>query len=302
MSVVKQPTALLKPTPTHGRFAVLSLDIEDWFHLDYFDKPQCDRRISMLDGLDIYLETLSSRGILGSFFVLGELAAKLKWRLVDMVACGHDIGSHGCDHVRPLTMSKEAFAQDLHRSKAEIEAVIGHPVEGYRAPCFSLDRPRLDLVQQAGYTYDSSRIEFDKHPLYGTLDMAGFAQCSKSIYQRDSFFEFQVSTLRVWGKHIPISGGGYLRIFPWFINAFLIHRYLRDADLYVLYMHPFELSRLADPAMPSGTRRLTKFRFGCGRSQVKRRLELLMQMLQNNGFHFTTFSRLRQELSGASPS
>ena len=40
--------------------AVLSLDVEDWYHLDYFDRYECDANNSLLDGLDVYVELLES--------------------------------------------------------------------------------------------------------------------------------------------------------------------------------------------------------------------------------------------------
>src|SRR3989442_648447 len=41
------------------RTAVLSMDVEDWYHLDYFHRPSCDASCSLLDGLDVYLELLA---------------------------------------------------------------------------------------------------------------------------------------------------------------------------------------------------------------------------------------------------
>ena len=54
--------------------AVLSLDVEDWYHLDYFDRAECDTTSSLLDGLDAYIELIESLSIPSSFFVLGEIA------------------------------------------------------------------------------------------------------------------------------------------------------------------------------------------------------------------------------------
>ena len=63
-----------------------------------------------------------------------------------------------------LNISK--FTDDLKRSKHTLEDILGRPVEGYRAPCFSIDRQRLEKVKkEVGYLFDSSRISFDDHPL-----------------------------------------------------------------------------------------------------------------------------------------
>ena len=41
--------------------AVLSMDIEDWYHLDYFDSIECNKSYSMLDGLDNYCRIFSNQ-------------------------------------------------------------------------------------------------------------------------------------------------------------------------------------------------------------------------------------------------
>jgi polysaccharide deacetylase family protein (PEP-CTERM system associated) len=281
--------------------AVLSIDVEDWYHLDYFDRSRCDRSYSLLDGLEVFREVLSLQGIPATFFVLGELAQALRTPLGELVAEGHDIGSHGWDHIRPLTLQMDAFRQDLTRSKAELEHILGNPVLGYRAPCFSLDRARLDLIEQCGFAYDSSRIQFRAHRLYGSWDTTGFSRVSGNIFRRGAFFEFEVSTLAVGRKSFPVSGGGYLRIFPWLLMRWLIRRYLTTNELYVLYIHPFELSRRADPPVPSGTKKLSELRFKTGRSSVVKKLSQLISLLRKNGFHFTTFAQLRQGLMATPP-
>lgn len=274
--------------------AVLTMDLEDWYHLDYFRPEDCDKNHSLLDGLDVYRDLLNTHRISSTFFVIGELVHHYGSILRELAMEGHDIGCHGWGHIRPLTMSVTAFKGDLERSKGEIEEAIGDPLFGYRAPCFSLDRERLDIVQGVGFSYDSSRIDFADHPLYGTLDMRGFEKVSKHTFRRDSFFEFEVSTFKVGRKSIPVSGGGYLRIFPWFLMRWLIRRYLSSNTLYVLYIHPFELSIRSIPPLPTGTGAVTKLRFRTGRSGVVAKLSKLIGLLRDSGFEFSTFRDIRQ--------
>jgi nucleoside-diphosphate-sugar epimerase len=283
------------------KFAVLSLDVEDWYHLDYFRDSACDRNWSLLDGLDNYNEILENHKVPSSYFVLGELAKKLRAPLRAAAAAGNDVGSHGWNHEHPLRLTADQFATDLHRAKGELEDSLGRPVSGYRAPCFGLDRPRLEQVRSARFDYDSSRIQFKDHALYGSLDLTGYDQISPNIFRQDDFFEFQVSTLKMAGRNIPVSGGGYLRIIPWMIMKKWIDAYLDTNELYVLYIHPFELSRRSNPPLPAGTRFKTRLRFEYGRFGVGRRLSTLIDLLKRNGFEFTTFARLREKLLKESP-
>jgi hypothetical protein len=281
--------------------AILSLDIEDWYHLDYFRGLACDRSNSLLDGVDVYCDLIAEAGIPSSFFVVGELIEGMTGRLRQLADLGHDLGVHTWLHQRPLTMTSEEFADDLTRSKRELENAIGKPVGGFRAPCFGMDRARLDLVRQAGYTYDSSRIEFGFHPLYGTLDMEGYSSVEPNVFRQDDFFEFQASTVKCANKQLPICGGGYLRIFPWMLMKSLTGAYLKTEQMYVFYVHPFELSRRPLPPLPSGLPLRSRFRCGYGRASVARKFKALVALLKRRGYRFTTFARLRQELLARKP-
>lgn len=277
--------------------AVLTLDVEDWYHLDYFDRHECDTNNSLLDGLDVYVDFLKSLSLPSSFFVLGEIAESKIDFFKGLVKFGHDVGSHGWNHIRPMTLGIDEFRADLHRSRLVMKEINGERGFGYRAPCFSLDRERLDIVRDSGFAYDSSRIDFGNHPLYGSIDMHGYDKLSEAVYRSGEFMEFEATTLSVLGKNIPISGGGYLRLFPWLLMKTLISQYLKKNDLYVLYIHPFELSQLPVPAVPDSTTTLTKFRYSHGRNRVVDKITRLVELLRSNGYSFTTFSEIQKELN-----
>jgi len=278
------------------KYAVFSLDIEDWYHLDYFRDKDCNKSYSFLDGINRFQETIEFHCIPASFFVVGELINVLTETLRNLDMKGHDIAVHGWNHARPITMDPQSFRMDVDRSKKELEDVLGKKVIGYRAPCFSLDRERLNILQEAGFKYDSSRILFGEHPLYKEINLDGFEEMSSNIFRLDDFIEFQVSTLKLGQKHIPVSGGGYLRIFPWVVMKRLLKHYIASYDFYVLYIHPFELSLGQNPPFPSGVTRRNKLRFALGRASVINKLNSLIKLLKGNGFKFTTFSLLRKEI------
>ena len=78
-----------------NRYAILSMDIEDWQHLDYFDTSKCDPSYTMLDGLDQYLELINEMGVPSSFFCVGELVQKIKGKLREISDSGFDVGLCG---------------------------------------------------------------------------------------------------------------------------------------------------------------------------------------------------------------
>lgn len=279
------------------KWAVLSMDVEDWYHLDYFRGHACNRDYSLLDGLSSYAELLEEHQIQSTFFVLGELVEALTAKLRDLHNSGHDLAVHGWDHARPLQQPIPEFEKDVSRAKQTIESAIGASVVGYRAPCFSMDRQRLDRLPQLGIQYDSSRIDFADHPLYGTIDMSGYQTSAKYIFQKSGLIEFEVATLNLFGKRFPVSGGGYIRILPWLIMKTLIRRFLRSGSLYVLYIHPFEMSAQATPPIPAGVSWPTSRRFSQGRGTVRRKLSALIDLLRAENYTFTTFKKLHEHFS-----
>ena len=276
--------------------AILSMDIEDWYHLDYFADKSIDSSHTMIDGLDTYRDILAHHQIPSSYFVLGELINPLADSLKQLAEEGADIGVHGWSHMRPLSMGMIEFKENLIQTKKLLEDLIQKPVLGYRAPCFSLDQPRLDIVRSVGFSYDSSRILCKGHPLYGTLDIEGFFEQLPNIFRLGDFFEFQLSTLSIGGFNIPVSGGGYIRIFPWFLMNKLIKHYLHHNQIYILYIHPFELSRKDPPKLPKDISIFTRARFTLGLGVVEHKLHRLIQLLKAENYEFITFSDLQRRL------
>jgi len=274
------------------KYAILSMDVEEWYHLDYFNNDKCNRNYSMLDGIDVFREVLSSYSIKGNFFVVGELAKTNRHLIYELIRENHDVGYHSWNHTRPLNMSISSYYNELNKSKSDFENIIGKSIIGYRAPCFSIDRERLNIIKDVGFRYDSSRISFREHALYGTVNMDGFEKLSPNIYKLDNFFEFQVSTYNFLGRNIPVSGGGYLRILPWRVMKLLIKQYLRENELYVMYIHPFELSRKNNPVFPVSTKWYNQIRFSSGRDNTVAKLILLINLLIEENYSIVTFSNL----------
>mgnify|MGYP003705983851 CR=1 FL=1 len=273
------------------KIALLSIDVEDVGHLDYM-KAKVD--YSMLDGLDCFLDLAKRNNVPSTLFTLSDLALKAKGELKRAVEEGHEIALHGTSHKRPLEMTLEEFEADCVKGLDEINKHLGLTPVGYRASCFSLDRERLDiLMNHLGFNYDSSRINFDTHPLYGTINMDGFTQVSEFLYRRNGFFEFEMPTISFLGRCLPISGGGYLRIFPWWLLSFYIKKYIRKNNLFSIYIHPFELSSLSPPAVRELDIK-TRFRFKYNIKSVPRKLDKLVNLLKEEGFEFMTCTQARE--------
>lgn len=283
------------------KYAILSMDVEEWYHLDYFKDCSLDKKISMLDGFTNYVDQLNKHNIKTTFFVVSELAEFAREQLLYASSCGHEIACHGKTHTRPLTMDPKAFEAEIREAKQTLEDLIGKEVIGYRAPCYSIDNERYDIIRGLGFKYSSSWMDIPNHPLYGKLDLSDYKEVKQGFFEKDGFVEFSLSTKKFLGKHLAVSGGGWIRLFPWWFMKPLISAYLKDAETYTLYIHPFELSDRDMPKVKEAGA-FTHIRSHRGLHKVAPKVDTLIDMLENNGFELMTFgeawSRINNGIEG----
>ncbi len=278
-----------------NKMAILSMDVEEWYHLDYFKGCSLDKKVSMLDGFTNYVEQLNKYGIKTTFFVVAELADFAKEQILYAASCGHEIACHGMTHVRPLTLEPNVFKEEISKAKQVIEDLIGKEVIGYRAPCYSIDNERYDIIRELGFKYSSSWMDIPNHPLYGKLDLSNYNQVKQGFFEKDGFVEFSLSTQKFLGKHLAVSGGGWIRLLPWPFMRYLINSYLKDAETYTLYIHPFELSNQDMPKIKEAGF-LNHIRSHRGLHKVTPRVDVLIDKLNQNGFEIMTFGDAWQKI------
>ena len=81
------------------------------------------------------------------------------------------------------------------------------------------------------------------------------------------------------GKNMPISGGGYFRLYPYFLSRWSINRFANKENYaYIFYMHPWEI----DPEQPviEGISLKTRFRHYLNLSRTKKRLSRMLRDFQ----------------------
>lgn len=271
------------------KYAVISMDVEDWYHT-YFPEQSVDRSVSMLDGLDVVLDILNAKGIKASFFVVSETIEKLSQQLRQMDKDGHEIACHGLNHKRALSTEKEEYRSQLIESKATLEGVLGHPVYGYRAPSFAINDEYLQIVRDCGFAYDSSKLQPQKSAKYGMLELSSFQEIQPCIYRDRNFYEFEVSTQKI-GDLNMLLGGGYIRMLPWAFMKQMHRRYLSSGKLYVMYIHPIDLSNRSMPKVP-GISLDRSLRTHVGRRHMKRKFQKMIELLEEYEYEFITFSEI----------
>ncbi len=278
------------------KYAVFTMDVERFSDTECIQNLGVPVNADMLDGFDAYMEIMDRHGIKNTLFTIGELAPKIADRLRPHLASGHDLAMHSYNHTPPLQEPLERFREEIRRAKDRMTELFGVEVSGFRAPCFSMDDDRLEVLRELGFRYDSSYLNYYPAKHTRKLRMKGFRQLRQSIFRRDEFYEFGLSTGNVMGMPFPVSGGGYVRLTPWWFIGPMIRRHIRKSDYYVFYLHPFELTREKVPFFRK-LRGYDKFYIRGGIRGYGRRVERIIKMLRRYGYEFVTFDQLTRIMS-----
>lgn len=231
---------------------MLSVDVEEYFHVSNFDTLIDRRRWDSLpsrveDSTRRLLDLFDAFGQRATFFTLGWIAER-KPRLVREIAeRGHEVGCHGYAHELVYELGESAFRRDLRRARSAIEDATGVRPLSYRAPSYSIRRDSLwglRILAELGFRHDSSIFPV-RHPRYGIPE---FRDGLVEIDFGDglSIVEFPLSAVRVGAWSLPVTGGAYLRLLPFPIFRWGFGRVARADRPGVLVVHPWEI----DPDQP----------------------------------------------------
>jgi polysaccharide deacetylase family protein (PEP-CTERM system associated) len=283
----------MKPEPTFAQRPVvnaMSVDVEDYFHVSVFDgivprfkwaemeSRVCANTERLLDLFDEY-------EVRSTFFVLGWVAERHPPLVRRIVERGHEIASHGYAHRLVYDQTPAAFREDVRRAKGLLEDAGGRAVGGYRAPSYSIT-PRslwaLDVLIEEGHWYDASIFPI-RHDRYG---IPVSPREPFPIERRSgTLMEVPGSTVRVGPLNLPVAGGGYFRILPYWWTRWGIARVNAvEQRPAVFYLHPWEIDP-DQPRLSAGW--LGRFRHYRNLDQTEDRLRALL-----SDFHFGTVASL----------
>ena len=196
----------------------MTVDVEDYFQVQAFAncirRDDWDNRVCRVEAnTDRILAQFERAGVHATFFTLGWVAVRYPALIRRIVAAGHELASHGWEHVLVHDQDADTFAEDVGRTRKLLEDVGGNAVLGYRAATFSIGTRTpwaYDKLAEQGYCYSSS-IYPVKHDLYGMPD------ASRTPFQPNEgpVWEIPMTALRVAGQNLPCSGGGYFRLLPY---------------------------------------------------------------------------------------
>jgi polysaccharide deacetylase family protein (PEP-CTERM system associated) len=230
-----------------------SVDVEDYFQVaalaPAIARDSWGQRESRVErNTERILELLAQRSVRGTFFVLGWIAERHPGLVKRICAAGHEIASHGYSHQLIYRQSRREFEAETERSKRLLEDLIGSAVIGYRAASFSITSQSLwalDVLIDLGFQYDSSifPIRHDRYGIPGAAPEPGRLQAPSGR----TLTEFPLAIARFGGVRLPVSGGGYFRLLPyWVTRRGLRQINEREGRPAAFYLHPWEI----DPQQP----------------------------------------------------
>jgi len=256
----------------------LTIDVEDYFQVSafapYIRRDEWDTRECRVErNVDRILALLADHQVQATFFTLGWIAERYPSLVRRIHAAGHEVASHGHAHERASDLDAAALRADVVRAKRVLEDLTGAPVLGYRAPSFSIGTRNLwafDVLAEAGYRYSSSVYPI-RHDHYGMPESPRFAYRVGA----GGLLEVPVTTLRLGGRNLPSSGGGYFRLLPYALSRWMIDRVNRvDGESAVFYFHPWEID--ADQPRVAGIDARTRFRHYVNIPRMPARLQALL--------------------------
>ncbi|MBM4342631.1 MAG: polysaccharide deacetylase family protein [Deltaproteobacteria bacterium] len=112
-------------------------------------------------GVPRFLDLFARAGVHGSFFAVAQDLDHPDVRAVlrDVVAAGHEIGSHSLTHPYDLSRLPPADQrEELHQARARLQDATGQGIAGFRAPGYVLSATLLATIAEVGHTWDSSRF------------------------------------------------------------------------------------------------------------------------------------------------
>lgn len=275
------------------KYAVFTMDVETFADTECISALGLQVDTDLMDGFDEYLKILDKYNIKSTLFVVGDLATQIPDKLKPHVDNGHKLALHSFSHIAPVSVPIPKFREELRHTKQRLQTLFNTEVVGFRAPCFSMDKDRLEVLQELGFHYDSSHLDYSPARHTVKLDLQNFRQLRKGIFRNKNFYEFGLSKEKVFGFPFPISGGGYVRLSNWGFVKTLIHHYIHKNDYYVFYLHPFELTKQQVPFLKE-LKSYDKYYIKQGIRTYGQRVESIIRMLQKDGYEFVTFENLVQ--------
>jgi polysaccharide deacetylase family protein (PEP-CTERM system associated) len=270
------------PTGQPGTPSVINamtVDVEDYFQVSAFE-PHFPREhwhsqpCRVEANIERILELFGRHRVQATFFTLGWVAERYPALVRTIINSGHELASHGWEHIRVSRQSPQEFRADAGRTRTLLEDISGQAVKGYRAASYSIGPREAPWawaeLAEAGYRYSSSIVPIS-HDHYGNPGAPRFA--FQAIDGK--LLEVPITTVSVAGRNLNCGGGGWFRLFPYSFSRWALNRVNREeGQAGIFYFHPWEID--PEQPRPEGLGLKTRFRHYLNLDRTYGRLERLL--------------------------
>lgn len=222
------------------------------------------------EGAGRILDILKENNVRATFFCTTNFALNAPEVMARIIAGGHEVACHGCDHFDPRP-------SDVRDSKRLIEEKYGVECHGYRQPrMFPVSD---EEIRKCGYLYNSSLNPAFIPGRYMHLD------CPRTMFMKDGVVQIPAS-VTPWLR-IPLFWLA-LHNFPLWMYKWMVLRTLKHDGYFNSYFHPWEFYDIAEHPeykLP------WIIRHNSGRAHCKR-LDSVIKYLLAHGAEFSTYSEL----------
>jgi polysaccharide deacetylase family protein (PEP-CTERM system associated) len=233
----------------------LTFDIEGFIEANLqsfvIEEAYIDRARELYEiekNVDFILDLLSEFNVKATFFFLSNFAREFPSLVRKVGNLGHEIASHGHEHIRIYDINRNEFSERIRSAKYLLEDIASKEVYGFRAPDFSITESSiwaLDILKDVGFIYDSSIYPFGYHDVYGIKNTNPF------IYKLpNGLIEFPLSTIKFFNRRLPFGGGGYFRVYPMFFTEMCLRKINKIGEPCMFFIHPYEVGPII-PDIPN---------------------------------------------------
>jgi len=227
----------------------LCIDLEPWYSAalvkEYLPDGKENKENQIIESLSPILNLLDKYNTRATFAVLGIVAEQHPQLVENIFKKGHEIASHGYSHMTLHELGKETFEEEIKESIASLESITGERPTGFRAPSFSIDNSTkwaLEILVRHGFKYDASIFPV-KTRLYGVPDapLHIYRPSMEDVAKETpdgKIVEFPMTVLKL-GRNIPVGGGFYLRVLPFWFLKWAIQTVNKNRPA-IIYIHPWE--------------------------------------------------------------
>jgi polysaccharide deacetylase family protein (PEP-CTERM system associated) len=268
----------------------LIIDLEHWYSPELLKGRLPDQNIDQdIESVRPILELLEKYNVKATFAILGSVAEKHPELVKEIYNHGHEIASHAYSHKMLHELGKESFEEEIRRSVELLSSITGERPIGFRAPSFSIDNSTkwaFKILEKYGFKYDAS-IFPAKTMLYGEPGAPVFIYrpSNEDVTKNEidgKIIEFPMTVLK-FGINIPLAGGFYMRVLPFWFLKFGI-KFVNKKRPAIIYIHPWEFySKTPRLDLPLFSRFITYY----GINTNLNKLEKLLKQ-----FKFTTIKNI----------